>query len=45
MAAPAGIEEYFLEIGDLVDGWTAPLPKLTPEELGDDRKSCPGSVQ
>ncbi len=34
MATPAGLEEFFLEIGDLVDSRTAPPPKLTPEELG-----------
>ena len=35
MAMPAGLEEFFLEIGDPVDGRTAPPPKLTPEELGE----------
>jgi len=35
MATPAGLEEFFLEIGDPVDGRTAPPPKLTPEELGE----------
>jgi quercetin dioxygenase-like cupin family protein len=35
MATPAGLEEFFLEIGDLVDSRTAPAPKLTPEELGE----------
>jgi uncharacterized cupin superfamily protein len=38
MATPAGLEEFFLEIGDLVDGRTAPPPKLTPEELGKRQK-------
>jgi quercetin dioxygenase-like cupin family protein len=38
MATPAGLEEFFLEIGDIVDGRTAPPPKLTPEELGERQK-------
>jgi quercetin dioxygenase-like cupin family protein len=38
VATPAGLDEFFLEIGDLVDGRTAPPPKLTPEELGDRQK-------
>jgi hypothetical protein len=35
MATPAGLEEFFLEVGDLVDDRTAPPPRLTPEELGE----------
>ena len=38
MATPAGLEEFFLEIGDLVDGRTTPPPKLTPEEFGERQK-------
>lgn len=38
MATPAGLEEFFLEIGDLVDGRTTPAPKLTPEQLGERQK-------
>jgi quercetin dioxygenase-like cupin family protein len=38
VATPAGLDDFFLEIGDLVDGRTAPPPKLTPEELGDRQK-------
>jgi hypothetical protein len=33
MATPAGLEAFFLEVGDLVDSRTAPPPKLTPEEI------------
>ena len=38
MATPAGLDEFFLEIGDVVNGRTAPPPKLTPEELSDRQK-------
>ncbi len=38
MATPAGLEEFFLEIGDLVDSRTAPPPKLTPEEINERQK-------
>lgn len=38
MATPAGLEEFFLEVGDLVDNRTAPQPKLTPEQLGERQK-------
>ena len=38
MATPAGLEEFFLEIGDIVDGRTASPPKLMPEELGERQK-------
>ena len=38
MATPAGLEEFFLEIGDIVDGRTAPPPNLTPEERGERQK-------
>jgi quercetin dioxygenase-like cupin family protein len=38
VATPAGLEEFFLEIGDLVDGRTTPPPKLTPEASGERQK-------
>ncbi len=34
MATPAGLDEFFQEVGDPVDSRTAPPPKLTPEERG-----------
>jgi mannose-6-phosphate isomerase-like protein (cupin superfamily) len=33
MCTPAGQEEYFLEVGDLVDGRVAPPPKLTAADI------------
>ncbi len=33
MCTPAGQEAYFLEVGDLVDGRTAPPPPLGPDEI------------
>ena len=38
VGAPAGLDEFFLEIGDLVDSRTAPPPKLTAEEIGERQK-------
>ncbi len=38
MATPAGLDEFFLEIGDLVDGRTTPPPQLTPDELAERQK-------
>lgn len=32
MCAPAGQDEYFLKVGDRVDGPTSPPPVLSPEE-------------
>jgi len=40
MATPAGLDEFFLEVGDLVDSRTAPPPKLTPEEVGERQKKA-----
>jgi len=40
MGTPAGLEQFFLEVGDLVDSRTAPLPKLTPEEIGERQKKA-----
>jgi uncharacterized cupin superfamily protein len=38
MCTPAGQEEFFLEVGDLVDSRTAPPPNLSAEEIADRRK-------
>ena len=43
MASPAGLDAFFLEVGDLVDSRTAPPPKLTPEEI-DARQKKAASV-
>ena len=40
MCTPAGQEEFFLEVGDLVDSRTAPPPKLTAEEIAERRKKA-----
>jgi len=40
MATPAGLDEFFLSVGDLVDSRTAPPPKLTPEEIGERQKKA-----
>lgn len=40
MATPAGLDEFFLEVGDLVDNRTAPPPKLTPAEIGERQKKA-----
>jgi quercetin dioxygenase-like cupin family protein len=40
MASPAGLDTFFLAIGDLVDSRTAPPPKLTPEEIGERQKKA-----
>jgi quercetin dioxygenase-like cupin family protein len=40
MATPAGLDEFFLAIGDPVDSRTAPPPKLTPEEIGERQKKA-----
>ncbi len=32
MCTPAGQDEYFARIGDVIDGPDAPAPQLTPEE-------------
>ncbi|AWB92302.1 cupin domain-containing protein [Aeromicrobium chenweiae] len=38
MCTPAGQEEFFLRVGDLVDGVDAPPPVLTDEELAARRR-------
>jgi quercetin dioxygenase-like cupin family protein len=38
MCTPAGQDEFFLEVGDLVDRRTASPPKLTAEEVGHRQK-------
>ena len=43
MATPAGLEAFFLEVGDLVDSRTAPPPQLTAEEI-DVRQKKAGSL-
>lgn len=40
MCTPAGQEEFFLEVGDLVGSRTAPPPKLTAEEIAERRKKA-----
>jgi quercetin dioxygenase-like cupin family protein len=39
-ATPAGLEEFFLAVGDLVDSRAAPPPKLTPQEIGERQKKA-----
>ena len=43
MATPAGLDDFFLEIGDLVDSRTTQPPKLAQEEL-DERQKKVGSL-
>jgi quercetin dioxygenase-like cupin family protein len=38
MCTPAGQEEYFRRVGDIVDGWDAPPPQLSDEERADQRR-------
>lgn len=38
MCTPAGQDEYFLRIGDVIENSDAPAPHLTPEEQADRRK-------
>ena len=38
MCTPAGQDEYFRRIGDVVDGWDAPPPQLTDDERADRRR-------
>lgn len=38
MCTPAGQDEYFLRIGDVIEGRDAPAPQLTPEEQAERRK-------
>jgi quercetin dioxygenase-like cupin family protein len=40
MCTPAGQDEFFLEVGDLVDSRTAPPPQLTAEEIAERRKKA-----
>jgi quercetin dioxygenase-like cupin family protein len=40
MASPAGLDAFFLEVGDLVDSRTAPPPKLTAEEIAARQKKA-----
>ncbi|GAA2575841.1 hypothetical protein GCM10010435_59860 [Winogradskya consettensis] len=38
MCTPAGQDEYFLRIGDVVDGWDAQPPQKSAEEQADQRR-------
>jgi quercetin dioxygenase-like cupin family protein len=38
MCTPAGQDEYFLRIGDIIDGRDAPAPELSAEELAERRR-------
>jgi quercetin dioxygenase-like cupin family protein len=38
MCTPAGQEEYFTKVGTIVDGWDAPPPQLSDDELADQRR-------
>ncbi len=40
MATPAGLDEFFLEVGDPVVSRTAPPPQLTPREIGKRQKKA-----
>jgi quercetin dioxygenase-like cupin family protein len=33
LATPAGLDDFFLEVGDIVESRTSPVPPLTPEEV------------
>jgi hypothetical protein len=37
MCTPAGQDEYFLRIGDVIAGKDAPPPQLSPDELAERR--------
>jgi mannose-6-phosphate isomerase-like protein (cupin superfamily) len=39
-ATPAGLDEFFLATGDLVDSRVAPAPQLTPEQIGERQKKA-----
>jgi quercetin dioxygenase-like cupin family protein len=43
VATPAGLDAFFLEVGDPVGSRTAPPPHLTPEEIGE-RRTRMGSL-
>jgi quercetin dioxygenase-like cupin family protein len=38
MCTPAGQEEYFTRVGTVVDGWDAPTPQLSDEQVADQRR-------
>ncbi|RLP84401.1 cupin domain-containing protein [Micromonospora sp. BL4] len=38
MCTPAGQDEYFTRIGDVVEGKDAPPPQLTPDDLAERRR-------
>jgi quercetin dioxygenase-like cupin family protein len=38
MCTPAGQDEYFTRIGDVVDGWDAPPPHLSQDQIAERRR-------
>ena len=38
MCTPAGQDEYFLRVGNVVDSWDSPPPQLSDDELADQRR-------
>ncbi|MFG1885922.1 cupin domain-containing protein [Micromonospora sp. NPDC049102] len=38
MCTPAGQDEYFMRVGDVVAGWDAPPPHLSQEQLAERRQ-------
>ncbi|MEV4475249.1 MULTISPECIES: hypothetical protein [Nonomuraea] len=40
MCTPAGRDEYFVRIGDVVAGKDAPPPQLSPDELAERRRAA-----
>jgi hypothetical protein len=38
MGTPAGLDAFFLAVGDRVDSRTAPPPRFTPEEISERQK-------
>jgi len=40
MCTPPGQEEFFMEVGDRVDGRTAPPPKLSQEDIAERQKKA-----
>jgi NADPH:quinone reductase-like Zn-dependent oxidoreductase/quercetin dioxygenase-like cupin family protein len=38
MCTPAGQDEYFLRVGDIVDSWDSPPPQLSDDERADQRR-------
>ena len=38
MCTPAGQDEYFLRVGNVVDSWDSPPPQLSDDERADQRR-------